>query len=107
MIRVKVMNKPLYLEISKKSKVFSGRSDGEAMRKKLKLDIRDKDNEVYDLYIPDVFSINASFFLGCFGLSLKELGEQKFRNKYLFVTKTEVIKVCIEDGISRALRSIK
>lgn len=96
--------KMLYLEKDKKSKVFSGREAGNRERQKLKLDDKDNDQEVYQIEIPDVYSINASFFLGCFGASIRKLGENKFKKKYIFKTDNEALSINISDGIQRAVR---
>ncbi len=64
---------------------FSGRSEGREVRKVHKLDEKDKDDCVYDVYIPhNTTSINPSFFLGLFYSSVKKLGMEKFKKKYVF-----------------------
>lgn len=95
-----------YLNITtiNKTKVLSGREEGKSMRKTLKLDTRDSDNEKYELIVPDVLSITASYFLACFGESVRKLGEEGFLKKYQFKTNNESINKNIKDGIKSALR---
>ena len=90
--------------INDEVKVFSGRDVGEEFRKKKNLDELDKASEPTEIVVPKgVYSINASFFLGMFGPSVRSLGEQKFRSQYKFLCEP-VINKNIEDGISRALK---
>jgi len=91
---------------SAKSRVFSGRLEANVVRKKINLDILDKnDDEVVNITIPtDIISLNSSFFLGLFGPSVRFLGEQKFREKYVFEC-TDIIKRSVNDGIERALKT--
>lgn len=64
---------------------FSGRSEGRAVRKVHELDKKDGDCCVYDVYIPrNTTSINPSFFLGLFYSSIKKMGIEKFKKKYVF-----------------------
>lgn len=86
-------------------KVLSGRDKGELARKQLKLDELDaQEIDKIEVKIPTkVWSMNSSFFLGCFGPSVRKLGESLFRNKYVFQCD-EVILKNVEDGISRALK---
>ena len=64
---------------------FSGRSEGREVRKVHELDKKDGDGCVYDVYIPrNTTSINPSFFLGLFYSSIKKLGMEKFKKKYVF-----------------------
>jgi hypothetical protein len=87
-----------------KLKVLSGRPNGAAYREKLNLDNEDKSTDIVSVIIPDLFfSVNSSFFLGCFGKSVRFLGENKFRQKYIFECDEVIREKCIEDGISRAL----
>lgn len=89
---------------SKASRVFAGRSRGEAVRTAAKLDDIDRTEEIVEVHVPeDTFSVNSSFFLGMFGGSIRTLGEDKFREKYRFVGK-DVSRV-FEDGVKEALRT--
>lgn len=84
-------------------KVLAGRPEGKEYRAHLNLDNIDKTSDVVEVIIPEYFfSLNSSFFLGCFGPSVRNLGEQSFREKYVF-TCDSALKKGIEDGISRAL----
>ena len=89
--------------INGNSKVLSGRSEGKIMRSKLKLDQRDYDDKIYEIFIPDVFAITASYFLECFGKSIRSLGKEKFNEKYQFNTKSNVVYDNIKNGIEAAL----
>ena len=87
-------------------KIFSGRDKGENARKNFNLDKLDlKEDEIVNVFIPEeIWSINSSFFLGCFGPSVRKLGEDGFREKYVFNCGSIILKN-IEDGISRALKT--
>lgn len=99
------VNIDLSKEIKIGSKVFSGRLMGEELRIKYLLDEEDKIKEKVFIKFPkDTFSLNASFFLGMFGKSVIALGEEAFKNKYIFDCNDTIHK-SIEDGINRALKS--
>ena len=86
-------------------KVFSGRYEGAAVRCDLNLDMLDGIDESIYVSIPKyVYSVNSSFFLACFGPSVRRLGEEGFRKKYVFECDTVILKN-IDDGISRALKT--
>ena len=53
----------------------------------------------------NVYSFNSSCFLGLFGKSIRELGENKFREKYQFEC-TDLIRMNIEDGINDATNNV-
>ena len=94
-----------------KLKVLAGRIEGAEYRKELHLDKIDKEIEStevkIEINIPQYFlSITSSFFLGCFGKSIRNLGESKFRERYIF-TCDDALRTGIEDGISRALNDSK
>lgn len=96
----------LELHTIKKSKVLSGREEGYQMRKTLKLDKRDNDDIEYEIVVPEVFSITASYFLACFGDSIRLLGKECFKKKYKFVflsEKNQSLRNNIEAGIDSAL----
>lgn len=87
------------------SKVFSGRNRGAEVRHNLNLDNLDTNPDIIYIKIPkDTFSLNASFFLGTFGPSVRKLGKEGFNNKYKFECE-DIIKQSIEDSIERALKS--
>lgn len=86
------------------SRVFAGRDRGSNVRNQNKLDKLDKEGKVVEVFVPeDVFSINSSFFLGMFGPSIRQLGEEEFRRRYRFVGK-DITRVK-EAGIREALRT--
>ncbi|MCS6110973.1 hypothetical protein FDB55_01975 [Clostridium botulinum] len=92
--------------VKRESKVLSGREDGIKWRKSFKLDKMDKQEEKIEVEIPEyLYSINASFFLGLFGDSVRTLGEYEFRKKYIFKCD-DVIKESIDEDIRRAVKEI-
>lgn len=87
-----------------KSKVFSGRTLGKSLRLKLDLDKYDNGEEEIVIEIPDeTISINSSFFLGLLSESIIYLGEEKFRKKYKFICKNQIMED-VDDGIKKALK---
>lgn len=50
---------------------------------------------------PDTISVNSSFFREMFGDSIRALGEEEFRRKYVFVGRN--IENTIEESIVDAL----
>ena len=85
--------------------LFSGRARGEALRKKLNLDRVDLDpiKKVVFLVPDEIVSLNSSFFLGLFSQSVKRLGENAFRAKYIIKAPPE-IEGDVDEGIRHALR---
>lgn len=85
------------------SRVFAGRERGEEVRRETQLDGIDADEEQScEVSVPpDTFSVNQSFFLGMFGPSVRVLGEEGFRRKYVFVGKN--ISRVLDEGIREAL----
>lgn len=88
--------------IKKGSKVLSGREEGKELRKKLNLSFEDLNDETLTIEIKDIYAVNPSFFLGCWGESVRNLGEEGFRRKYKFEC-SEILRNNIERGIRRAL----
>lgn len=85
-------------------KVFSGRDKGKDLRNKLKLDEIEKNEQIIVVIVPeDIYSLNSSFFLGLFGKSVRNFGEDGFRKKFIFKCD-EIIKNNIDDGVSEALK---
>lgn len=90
----------------KQYKVLSGVELGGIAREFFKLDEEDNNNEIVTIKIPDeVYSVNSSFFSGVFQKSIKKMGEEKFREKYVFECD-EVIKLNIENGIFNIVKTI-
>lgn len=92
---------------------FSGRREGRNARKVYQLDAKDEDKVSYSIHIPeDTTSMNPSFFLGMFYLSVKKLGLEKFRSKYKFDLSNlkpglePIIKRNIEECLVRAVREM-
>lgn len=62
-----------------------GEDRGKLVRSKVNLDKSDRTTEQFTVVFPDfVYSINSSFFRGLFENSLKFLGEENFKARYLF-----------------------
>ncbi|MFZ2538499.1 MAG: hypothetical protein WAX04_06315 [Oscillospiraceae bacterium] len=69
------------------TKILAGRTEGEKLRKRLKLNSLDKkqDIDIIIIVIPDdLFGIAPSFFLGLFGQSIHSLGDANFKQRYIF-----------------------
>lgn len=70
---------------NKESRIFSGRPFGKSVRAKRDLNILDNQDCRVEVVFPEVtWSINNSFFLGMFAASIEKLGEEKFKEKYVF-----------------------
>lgn len=70
-----------------KSTSFSGRPEGQAVRKSLSIDDNyDSKEGPFNVIIPnDTTSFNPSFFLGLFYNSVKKLGSvEEFKKKFVF-----------------------
>lgn len=100
--------------ISKKIKVLSGRKQGENARTILGIESKDKDELSYNIIIPsEIRTLNPSYFLGLFSLSIDYLGLEKFKEKYNFTSDTETgdlrenIRKDIEEGIEWALDELE
>ncbi len=87
--------------------VLSGRDLGESQRKKLNIETLDKDSEQYTIVIPqNIVSINPSFFLGAFGISVRHFKtKENFLSKYEFDCNENAF-ITINDGINDALNNI-
>ncbi|WP_456313544.1 hypothetical protein [Pseudomonas shirazensis] len=99
---------------SSKSSIFTGRPQGEEVRKLLKLDDIDKNEEEVVFEIPDnTISFNPSFYLGLLFESYKQLGPEKFERKYSFFINSDnkdVLKVVekdLMDGRRNAINSLE
>jgi hypothetical protein len=99
---------------SGKSSIFTGRSQGEQVRKEMKLSLCDSNpNEKIIFIIPnDTTSFNPSFYLGLLYESLASLKEDTFKLKYSFKidsTDLEQIKSIqknLDDGYRSALNTL-
>lgn len=89
-----------------KSKILTGREYGEEMRDKYKLDALEDEYESIIIFIPDsIYSVNPSFLLGMFGISIRKFGsEDAFLEKYQFDCDETVIE-SVFDAIDRALKT--
>ena len=85
--------------------VLSGRTKGEKIRKELQLQTIDKEAEPIAVEVPlGVVSMNSSFFLGLFGPSVRQLGAENFKRKYMFKARPAVVED-VNRGIRDALKS--
>ena len=95
------------------SKVLSGTESGKQDRDDFTLDFFDRVflDEPKTLFhitvvIPEeIYSVNSSYFLALFGPSIRRLGEEKFRKRYVFQCSDVIRDNCIEPGIRNALKS--
>ena len=95
------------------SSLFTGRPQGEAARKELKLEENDKSGGKIVFLIPEnTSSFNPSFYLGLLYESIKYFGVEKFKSYYSFEiidTNSEIKKVLLsdlDDGERNALNTI-
>lgn len=88
--------------------VYAGRTKGEKVREKYKLDNADVTNVKVKITIPEnTYTINSSFFLGLLGESIRKAeSKDAFLNKFCFVGP-EIFNSKINDYISRALHEKK
>lgn len=85
---------------------LTGRSQGSALRDILNLDRVDSSPlHLMEIEIPErIVSITTSFFLGCFGKSVRKAGTRdRFLEKYLFSPNDLELWTDINEGIRRAL----
>ena len=88
-------------------KVLAGRDSGEELNRILNLNDIEKKYKRILIKIPNyVYSFNSSFFLGMFGETVKKLGRDKFKDKYIFETNNDSVRANIEDGINEALNDV-
>jgi hypothetical protein len=111
------MNK-IIIELSKyknaKSSIFTGRPQGEEVRKILNLDDLDKSDDKIEFIIPDdTLSFNPSFYLGLLFPSYKKLRPEGFDLKYSFIVNSDnidivrVINKDLLDGKRNAINSLE
>lgn len=87
-------------------KVLSGVELGRTARTSFGLDDLDSSNETVTINIPDeVISVNSSFFSGLFQASILKLGEQGFREHYLFECD-EIIRMNVDNGIFNIVKTL-
>lgn len=96
-----------------KATVFSGRPQGEDVRKILGLDTVDGGNDTGVFILPsDTTSFNPSFYLGLLFRSIEKLGIEGFERKYTFsIEATEpvlnrILISDLEDGKRSALNAL-
>lgn len=90
----------------KKYKVLSGVDLGEKARKEFNIDLLDTQNNQVEFIIPDdVYSVNSSFFSGLFQKSIKTLGVNEFKARYIF-SCDEIIRMNINNGIFNIVNTL-
>lgn len=104
------MNNVIDLSNYKKSSnsVYTGRPQGNEVRKKINLEKKDKDSVNYNIkFAANTLTINLSFFLGLFYDSIRVLGLEKFNSKYTFdlTNLPSDVSVLIRKDIDDALRN--
>lgn len=87
------------------SRMFSGRDYGLEVRKKMGLNEKDQDQEVYTIQISDdILAVNSSFFGGLFAESVIKLGEKGFLDKYRFQNeKSREMKPTLRNDIKEGI----
>lgn len=98
------------LEYMDYNKMFSNQDKGLQARMEFNLDSLDrKEDAIVYVIIPDkTYSIGSIFFLKMFGESIKVLGEEGFRKKYIFVHENRYpligdLQREVDDGIHFAM----
>lgn len=87
---------------------YSGRPQGEELRKVLNLNELDKSNYKIIFVVPSgTTSFNPSFFLGLLFKSIKDLGVEEFNRKYNFLIEDtdEDYKANLNDNIADGMRN--
>jgi len=85
--------------------VLSGRPKGAALRDTLNLDKLEQGGEQIQVVVPEeVVSLNSSFFSGLFGPSVQRMGEDQFRQIYLFKGHSS-LQEDVDAGIKEALKT--
>jgi hypothetical protein len=110
---MKTVNIDLSKYKSSKSSIFTGRPQGEEVRKLLKLDDFDKNSDKIVFIIPDnTISFNPSFYLGLLFDSYVNLKLGGYDNKYSFIVNSNnpdvlrVINKDLVDGRRNAINSL-
>lgn len=81
--------------------VLVNKQRGTEIRHELDLNELEKKNGVIMIYVPDrIVSLNASFFLGLFGETFLNKGEEWFKNNYNIVSIRPTIREDIKFGCS-------
>jgi hypothetical protein len=101
------MNTQIDLDIpTGKGKVhnLTGKDRGLHGRVFFEVDALDQTSESVQVIVPDhLDNISTSYFLGLFSKSIKSLGEDAFRSKYIFHSPKTAISRQIEHGIKLSL----
>lgn len=97
-----------------RSTVFTGRPQGEDARRELQLNDLDRGDQPVRIIIPTgTTSFNSSFYLGLLYDSIKHLGEDGFKQKYILEVKDpnhdtqRSIRRNLEDGLRQALNAMR
>jgi hypothetical protein len=90
-------------------KLLTGRDNGIEMRKKLKLEEYENNDEIdiIEIVVPKyIKTMTSSYILGLCSLYIEKNGEQNFRKKYNFICNS-VIKNNIDIAIQYVITQIK
>ena len=83
---------------------LTGKDRGLSGRTLFKMDELDASDTMVNVIIPEhLDNMSTSYFLGMFSKSIKSLGVEKFRAKYLFNSTKPVIIKQIEHGIKLSI----
>jgi len=86
--------------------VYVGRSNGAAVRARLKLDALDaRDEPIVVRVPPSTYSVNSSFFLGMFGPSISRFGSREAFLQHYNLDAPEHVRASLEELIDRTLTS--
>ena len=91
----------------KKSKVFTGRDRGLAVRRQSNIDTLEEQCDTIHIIIPkDVYSINPSFFEELFVNVIRKLGKDGFLKKFQFTSEGSYkYEKPLAEAIERVLRA--
>lgn len=87
-----------------RERILAGREAGRSIREELNLNELDFDNtesQICILVSSKTWSINTSFFIGCFAESVRRLGRTLFEQKYRFYCDDDCISKMIDNNIDR------
>ncbi|NTU49808.1 MAG: hypothetical protein HGA87_02770 [Desulfobulbaceae bacterium] len=94
--------------LTKKETSLVGRENGEALLKKsgIAFSAIEKEFDLIVINIPDrIVTMNKSFFLGFFELSVQRLGKDEFFKKYQISASTYIISKLDEYAVAALLRA--
>ena len=99
----------LYLKNEEGKHAFVYVVNGQMARLKFNLDLKDLDDEIYDIVVPkNTWTMTESFFSGLFSESIEYLGLEKFKQKYVFkyADKNQKLVEILEKTAIENLKSV-